>query len=96
MFAPHSRFVDRSDVSAFFTSSDDGVSKAGWGECLPEFLEGGLSTITTSHGDGLLAEDRSLPVENIVGTLVDTTSTNNLLLILCPSVNYYPNQISLG
>ena len=96
MFAPHSEFVDSSDVSAFFTSNDDGVSKTGSGECLPEFPEDGLSTITTSHGDGLLAEDGSLPVENIVGTQVDTNSTNNLLLLLCPSVTYYPNQICLG
>jgi hypothetical protein len=72
VFSPHDKFVASRDGSAFVTSSDDGVLKAGSGECLPELPGGGLPVATTGHRDDLQAESSSLPVENICGNQVDT------------------------
>ena len=73
MSSRHGKFVAISDGSAFVTTPGDSVSKAGSGECLPELPQGGLSATTTSHRNDLQEESSSLPVENSIGTQVDTT-----------------------
>jgi len=68
--------VANSNGNAPVTYSDGGFLKVGTGECLPELPEGGLRIATTSQGNDLQAESRSLPVENGYGKQVDTFRIN--------------------
>jgi len=47
--SPHDKFVASSDGSVFITSSDNGILKAGSGECLPELPEGGLPVLQLAN-----------------------------------------------
>jgi hypothetical protein len=72
-FSPQGKFVASSDgsvdITADVTSSN---GKTGSGEYLPKLPESGLPVANTSHRDDLQTEDSSRPVENRIGTQVDT------------------------
>ena len=76
LYSPCNKHVAGSDGSAFTTSCGD--RKAGSGEHLPELPKGGLLAKTTGRREDLQAEDSSLPVENGIGTQVDTNCTKNI------------------
>jgi len=67
-----SKFVASCNGCSPVTENDGGFLKVGSDECLPKSPEGGLPVAATSHRDDLQAESSSLPVENRIGTLVDT------------------------
>jgi hypothetical protein len=63
--SPRDKFVASSDGCASVTSSNDGLFKAGSGECLPEMPDSGLPVAVSRHRDDLQVQGSSLPVENL-------------------------------
>jgi hypothetical protein len=78
--SPRVKCVVKKNDSAFPSAAICGDRKAGLGECLPELPEGGygLPSTTTSHRGDLQATDSSLPVENRIGTQVDTLNVSKV------------------
>jgi hypothetical protein len=74
--SPQNKFIESSDSSALVACSDDGILKAGSGECLPELPEGGLPVAATDHKVDLEVEDVSPTVEKRFGNQADTTYKN--------------------
>jgi len=85
VFSPHDKFVVSSGSYAHVPEQDCGflnvgshlqmqkMAVGGTGESLPELPGGGLPAATTRHRDDLQVESSSLPVENGIGTQLDTT-----------------------